>query len=131
MITPHDDAQIRRLWETMAESWANADAHAFAELFDADVEFVTVRGEQLHGRDAVLQTHDRLFTTVYSRTLLKAEVRLIRELADGLCLVHAASTVFPAGIVTHAQAVVGRGPAGWSITAFHNMIPHIPGGTTR
>jgi uncharacterized protein (TIGR02246 family) len=131
VITPHDDAEIRGLWETMAESWAKADAQAFAGVFAADAEFVTVRGEEHHGRDAVLQSHARLFTTVYSRTLLKAEVRLIRELADGLCLVHATSTVFPDGIVTHAQAVVGRGRAGWSITAFHNMIPHIPGGTAR
>jgi uncharacterized protein (TIGR02246 family) len=120
----HD--QIRGLWDTMASGWAAGDAQAFAKVFDADVEFVTVRGEEHHGRDAVEESHARLFTDVYSRTLLKPEVGLIRELADGLCLVHASSTVYPAGITTHAQAIVRRDAAGWSIIAFHNMIPGGP-----
>jgi uncharacterized protein (TIGR02246 family) len=115
----------------MAEGWANGDAQAFAAVFDSDVEFVTVRGEEHHGRAAVEQSHARLFTTAYRGTVLEPEIRLARELADGLWLVHVTSTVRPAGITTHAQAVVGRSASGWSITAFHNMIPHIPGGTTR
>lgn len=119
---------IVELWETMASGWAAGDAQAFARVFAADVEFVTVRGEEHHGREAVERSHARLFTTTYNRTLLKPEVRLVRELADGLVLVHALSTVYPAGITTHAQAVVRRGPDGWSIVAFHNMIP---GGTPR
>jgi uncharacterized protein (TIGR02246 family) len=119
---------IEELWETMATGWAAGDAKAFAQVFSADVEFVTVRGEEHHGRAAVEDSHARLFSTVYQATLLKPEVRLTKQLADGLCLVHATSTVYPAGITTHAQAVVQRGPNGWSIIAFHNMIP---GGTTR
>jgi uncharacterized protein (TIGR02246 family) len=122
----HD--QIGGLWTTMAQGWAAGDAQAFAQVFDADVEFVTVRGEEHHGRDAVEASHARLFADVYHGTLLKPEVRLIRELTEGHFLVHVLSTVLPAGIVTHAQAVVRRDGEGWSIIAFHNMIL---GGTAR
>lgn len=118
--------EISALWDVMSEAWAAGDAQAFATVFDSEVEFVTVRGEEHHGRDAVEKSHAALFTTIYQGTLLKPEVRLIRELTEGLCLVHATTTVYPAGITTHAQAVVRRGRAGWSIVAFHNMIP---GGT--
>jgi uncharacterized protein (TIGR02246 family) len=121
----HD--QITGLWTTMAQGWAAGDAQAFAQVFDADVEFVTVRGEEHHGRDAVEAAHARLFADVYHGTLLKPEVRLVRELSDGQCLVHVLSTVLPAGIVTHAQAVVRRDGEDCSIVAFHNMIL---GGTT-
>ncbi|GAB3897149.1 SgcJ/EcaC family oxidoreductase [Kibdelosporangium lantanae] len=123
-MNPH----IVELWGIMAKGWAAGDAHAFASVFAADVEFVTVRGEEHHGREAVEGSHATLFATTYNRTLLKPEVRLVRELADGFALVHALSTVYPVGITTHAQALVRCGPNGWSIVAFHNMIP---GGTPR
>ncbi len=120
----HDD--IKRLWEVMADGWNRGDATAFASVFAEDVSFVTVRGEEHHGRATVEQSHARLFTTVYQGTLLAPEIRFVRELAGGVWLVHATSTIYPAGITTHAQAVVTDG----AITAFHNMIP-AAGGPTR
>jgi uncharacterized protein (TIGR02246 family) len=118
--------EIKRLWEVMACGWAQGDAAVFASVFAEDVSFVTVRGEEHHSRAAVEQSHARLFTTVYQGTALSAEIRFIRELPAGLWLVHVRSTVHPAGITTHAQAVVADG----LITAFHNMIP-AAGGPTR
>ncbi|MCE7004751.1 SgcJ/EcaC family oxidoreductase [Kibdelosporangium philippinense] len=118
------EQQISALWDRMSEGWAAGDAQAFASVFDPDVEFVTVRGDEHHGREAVAASHAALFTSVYAGTLLKPEVRLVRALAEGIYLVHAVTTVYPAGITTHAQAIVRRGGhAGWSIVAFHNMIP--------
>ena len=125
-----EEAQIRGLWRTMVKGWANADAAVFASAFAEDVEFVTVRGEELFGRDAVEAVHESLFGTVYRDTRLTAEPGLIRPLADGLFLVHATSTVTPPGIGTHAQAIVARREGAWSIIAFHNMIPFVPEGRT-
>lgn len=125
-----DEDRIRGLWRTMVKGWASADAALFASVFADDVEFVTVRGEELFGRDAVAAMHDSLFGTVYRDTRLTAECGLIRPLSDELVLVHATSTVTPPGIATHAQAVVGRREGAWSITAFHNMIPFTAKGNT-
>jgi uncharacterized protein (TIGR02246 family) len=119
------DDQIRELWRTMTLGWAEGDASLFASVFAKDVDFVTVRGEELFGRDAVEAGHARLFATAYRDTTLRATVGLIRPLAPGLSMVHATSTIAPAGVTTHAQAVVRLdsfdGSA--SIAAFHNMIP--------
>ncbi|WP_326566333.1 SgcJ/EcaC family oxidoreductase [Amycolatopsis rhabdoformis] len=116
---------IRALWRTMVEGWARGDATQFASVFAADVDFVNVRGEALVGREAVETGHAQLFTTAYCGTTLSAEVTLIRSLAPGLSLVHATSEIGPAGVVTHAQAVV-RHDGEPTIAAFHNMIPKGP-----
>jgi uncharacterized protein (TIGR02246 family) len=113
---------IRALWQTMTAGWAAGDAALFASVFAADVDFVNVRGEALSGRDAVEASHAKLFTTAYRGTALSASVTLIRPLAPELALVHATSEIAPAGVLTHAQAVVRDG----EIVAFHNMIPKGP-----
>jgi len=123
-----DEEQIRGLWRTMVKGWANSDAALFASVFASDVEFVTVRGEELFGREAVEAVHESLFGTVYRDTQLTAEAGLIRSLADDMYLVHATSTVAPPGLTTHAQAVVARHEGAWSVIAFHNMIPFVPEG---
>jgi uncharacterized protein (TIGR02246 family) len=114
---------IRNLWRTMASGWAKGDATLFASAFAEDVAFVTVRGEEHHGRDVVEKNHAHLFGTAYQDTTLGAEVTLIRPLADGIALVHATSNIAPHGVKTHAQAVVQRRDGAWTITAFHNMVP--------
>lgn len=119
------DEGIRALWQTMAAGWADGDATRFASVFAADADFVNVRGEALSGRAAVADSHARLFATAYRGTTLSASVTLIRRLAPELSLVHVTSEVRPAGVVTHAQAVVRHaGPP--EIAAFHNMIPKGP-----
>jgi len=117
------EQEVRGLWQTMAEAWALGDAAKFAGVFAADVDFVNVRGEEQTGRAQVEAGHAKLFETVYRNTRLVPDVRLVRPIADGVCLVHVTSQVLPAGIGTHAQALVTRRAGEWSISAFHNMIP--------
>ncbi|MEU0529485.1 SgcJ/EcaC family oxidoreductase [Amycolatopsis tolypomycina] len=116
-----DDA-IRALWQTMAAGWNAGDAVRFASVFAADVDFVNVRGEALSGRAAVAGTHAGLFSGAYRGTTLAASVTLVRRLTPELSLVHVTSEIRPAGVVTHAQAVVRHAGAP-EIAAFHNMIP--------
>jgi uncharacterized protein (TIGR02246 family) len=115
--------QIYELWRRMEKGWALGDGEAFAAVFTDDVDFVTVRGEELFGRRAVAQGHAQLFLGPYRDTRLTAEISLIRPLSDGIAVVHVTSSIAPAGITTHAQAVVVRRADGWEIAAFHNMIP--------
>jgi uncharacterized protein (TIGR02246 family) len=115
--------QIYELWRRMEKGWADGDGDAFAGVFAQDVDFVTVRGEELFGRQAVAAGHSQLFAEPYRDTTLTAEISLIKPLADGISLVHVTSSIAPAGITTHAQAVVVQHDGGWEIAAFHNMIP--------
>ncbi|HEX6345650.1 SgcJ/EcaC family oxidoreductase [Umezawaea sp.] len=125
-----DDDLVRGLWSTMAEGWAEGDAERFAEAFAPDVDFVTVRGEDLRGRAAVAEVHARLFASVFRGTRLVPNFLLLRPLADGIRLVHVTTGIVPLGVLTHAQAVVTRRDGAWSITAFHNMVPNVPEGST-
>ncbi len=115
--------QIYSLWHRMEQGWALGDGDAFAGVFAEDVDFVTVRGEELFGRRAVALGHGQLFAGPYRDTRLTAEISLIRPLTDDVSVVHVTSSIAPAGITTHAQAVVVRRADGWEIAAFHNMIP--------
>ena len=115
--------EIYALWQRMEQGWAVGDGAAFASVFAEDVDFVTVRGEELFGRRAVALGHSQLFAGPYRDTKLTAEISLIRPLTDGVSVVHVTSSIAPAGITTHAQAVVVRHEDGWEIAAFHNMIP--------
>ena len=115
--------QIYALWQRMEQGWALGDGEAFAGVFAQDVDFVTVRGEELFGRQAVARGHAQLFAGPYRDTKLTAEISLIKPLSDGISLVHVTSSIAPAGITTHAQAVVVQRDGEWEIAAFHNMIP--------
>ncbi len=114
---------IYSLWRRMEQGWALGDGEAFAGVFAQDVDFVTVRGEELFGRQAVAHGHGQLFAGPYRDTKLTAEISLIRPLSDGISVVHVTSSITPAGITTHAQAVVVHRDGLWEIAAFHNMIP--------
>ena len=115
--------QIYSLWQRMEHGWVLGDGDAFASVFAEDVDFVTVRGEELFGRRAVALGHGQLFAGPYRDTKLTTEISLIRPLTDDVSVVHVTSSITPAGITTHAQAVVVRREDGWEIAAFHNMIP--------
>lgn len=114
---------IYSLWQRMEQGWALGDGEAFASVFAQDVDFVTVRGEELFGRRAVALGHGQLFAGPYRDTKLTAEISLIRPLSGGISVVHVTSSIAPAGITTHAQAVVVQRDGVWEIAAFHNMIP--------
>lgn len=124
------EERVRALWAAMADGWAAGDAAAFASVFAEDVDFVTVRGEDLRGRDAVEAVHARLFATVFRDTKLVPNFVLHRPLTDRLALVHVTTGIVPLGLLTHAQAVVVLRDGEWSIAAFHNMIPNAPKGPT-
>ena len=121
-----NDHQVQALWTTMAEGWAAGDATRFATAFAENVNFTTVRGEDLQGRKAVEQVHANLFANPFRNTHLIPTFLLLRPLTDNLHLVHVTTEITPLNILTHAQALVTRHNNTWHITAFHNMIPNTP-----
>ena len=125
-----EDRQIHDLWRRLEQAWAAGSGDAFAAVFAEDAEFVSIRGEEQHGRAEIAARHGALFTSAYRGSSLSAEVRKVRYLTPEIALVHATSTVTPqgapAGMNTHAQAVVERRDGAWRIVAFHNMVPFTP-----
>ena len=118
--------EIKALWGRMAEGWAAGSGERFAAVFAPDIDFVSVRGEEQHGREAVAKGHQMLFESRFRDTTLTVDVPTIRSVNDNLAVVHVASSVDGADgrlVSTHAQAVVERRDGEWLITAFHNMIP--------
>ncbi|MFE4545921.1 SgcJ/EcaC family oxidoreductase [Streptomyces sp. NPDC056785] len=122
---------VRALWRWMAEGWRLGDAEAFGAVFAEDVDFVTVRGEELRGRAAVVAGHARLFAGPFKGTRLIPEIRMVRSVGAGLTLVHAVTVIEPGGPATHAQALVADDGSGRRIVAFHNMTVTAPGGEQK
>ena len=119
--------EIKVLWQRMAEGWAAGSGERFAAIFAPDVEFVNVRGEEQHSREAVAKGHQMMFESRFRGTTLGVEEPRIRFIDDNTAVVHVVSTVDGVDgrlVSTHAQAVVERRDGEWLITAFHNMIPH-------
>ena len=58
--------------ELIEGSLADGDGEVFASVFREDVDFVTVRGEELYGRRAVAAGHARLFAGPYRNSKLTA-----------------------------------------------------------
>jgi uncharacterized protein (TIGR02246 family) len=122
---PPDSAAIRRLWQTMADAWSAGSGASFAAVFADGAQFISVRGDQLRGRDEIGSSHAGSFAGRYRDTTLRSEVAETFWLTGDIVVVHARSTVADrAGtneINTHAQAVLQRRGEHWEITHFHNM----------
>lgn len=122
-----DEQQIRALWQQMEQGWAAGSGDGFARPFAEDADFVSVRGESVHGRAPIARRHQRLLATVYAGSTLSAEVGYVRYLRADLALVHAVSTVTSPGgsqpFFAHAQAITEQRRGSWQIIAFHNMVP--------
>ncbi|QIQ01509.1 SgcJ/EcaC family oxidoreductase [Streptomyces liangshanensis] len=127
-MTDDDADAVRALWRLMADGWRHGDAEAFGSVFTEDVAFVSVRGEELRGRAAVVARHAWLFAGAFRSTRLIPDIRLVRPVGGGLTLVHVVTAIEPDGPSTHAQALVAAEESGHRIAAFHNMTVTAPQG---
>ena len=112
----------------LERAWNEADGQAFGEPFAPDADFVAIRGEQLHGREAIATSHQGIFDSIYKDSSTDFELTGARELSDDVILAHAAAVLRApsgplAGEHTAVQTLVlVRGGAGWEIAAFHNTL---------
>ena len=96
----------------------------------ADVtDFVTIRGEHLHGDAALIAAgHQGIFDTIYRGSTNSLHVDGVREILPGCLLVHVTSTLdAPTGPlrgISRAQmsAVLVEQDGEWKVTAFHNTL---------
>jgi hypothetical protein len=56
-----DDDQISALFDQMCRAWTAGDAVAYGRCFTSDCDYVSFDGYREQGRDAMVESHDRLF----------------------------------------------------------------------
>lgn len=72
----------------MMDGFARQDAEAFASVFAVDADCIIRDGEHLSGKKAILETHTRIFSTIYKEgTRSGYEIESIRFLTPNVSLV--------------------------------------------
>ena len=112
----------------MRRAWAAGDGTAYGAVFREDARYVTAPGERSVGRDAIANSHQKIFDTIFRGTRLGGEYPSeLQAISPDVVLVHATGAVLfagererdvpPNGLIT---CVVARGPKGWEIASFSN-----------
>ena len=135
-MTGQDAEEIaRRILDRLGEAWHAGDGGAFGAPFAADADFVAIRGDYHHGREAIGRGHQALFETIYTGSTVTYGLRQARVLTDGVIVVHArgaltAPTGPLAGEHTSTISLVLVRPdqdTDWQIALFHNTLVTPPG----
>jgi len=110
-------------------AWNAADGDRYGAEFADVTDFVNIRGEYHHGDgNDIGVAHQGIFDTIYKGSSVRYEVDEARQLAPGVVVAHATSTLdAPTGplLGTHNSkmtvVLVEQGGA-WKATAFHNTL---------
>lgn len=123
----NDDDGVAELLHRAFRAWDDGDAAAYGACFTGDCDYVAFDGYRAHGRDAVIDSHDKLFRGVLFGSRLVGEIETIRYLDDDIALIHATGSVLvawrnrlPRRRLTRLSMVAVRGPDGWRFTSTHN-----------
>ena len=88
-----DTADVNVLAANWENAWNCHDAASLAELVDADVEFVTVSGRWLCGRQEFQDWHRFIHGTHLSASLWRNRAYRVRQLGAALSIVHLEWTI--------------------------------------
>jgi uncharacterized protein (TIGR02246 family) len=126
-VRPSDDQELKDLFQRLCQAWTDGDAAAYGACFTADCDYVSFDGTRAHGREQVIEPHDKLFRGVLFGSALVGEVGSIRYIADDVAVLHGSGSVLvawrsqlPKRRLTRNKVVAVRGPEGWRFTAIHN-----------
>ncbi|MEO8394884.1 MAG: SgcJ/EcaC family oxidoreductase [Chloroflexota bacterium] len=121
--TMQDEAAIGQLLKDVETAWNNADGSAFARVFAEDSEFRSLWGDKAHGRDAIAQAHQHLFTGPLRGSSLEVEIEGIRFVRPDVAYVEMISRMkhpsnpFPYSI---ACLTVVKTNGEWRAVTFNN-----------
>ena len=121
---------VRRTLARLSDAWNAGNGSAFGAPFAEDADFVAIRGDHHHGREAIAQGHQAIFDTIYRGSTVAYTLLQARALADGVILAHAhgalqAPTGPLAGEHTSTVTLVLvrlDQESDWRIAAFHNTL---------
>ena len=122
-----DDQELKALFQRLCQAWTDGDAPAYGACFTTDCDYVSFDGTRAHGRDQVIESHDRLFRGVLFGSALVGEVESIRYVSHDVAVLHGTGSVLvawrselPKRRRTRNTVVAVRGPEGWRFSAIHN-----------
>jgi uncharacterized protein (TIGR02246 family) len=127
-ITAEDDEAIRELLDRMRDAWACGDGAAYASVFSEDARYVNAPGTRIVGRQAIADSHQRIFTSLFRSTRLGSMYPAeLQPVAPNVVLVHASGAVLFAGENEHGvppnglitMVAVGA-PGPWRFVSFSN-----------
>src|SRR4051812_28292604 len=97
-ITAEDDKAIRELLDRMGDAWARGDGAAYASVFSEDARYVNAPGTRSVGRQAIADSHQQIFSSVFKSTRLGGPYPAeLQPVAPNVVLVHAGGAVLFAG----------------------------------
>ena len=123
-----DVEAVTALFKTLTDSWAAADAEAYAGTFTPDADYVTFIGTHLSGRKQIADSHTALWAKFQKDTRLGGRgIRRIRFLTgdvavlvtEGVVLRKGKSRYRPSEVKVQTLTAV-RTPEGWRFASFHN-----------
>jgi uncharacterized protein (TIGR02246 family) len=120
--------EIEALLAHLADSWARGDGKAYGDPFSEDAQYVEAPGRRVHGRAAIVQSHQRIFDSFFKHTRVASSApAVIHQIAPDVVLIESSGAVLfpgedekrvsPNGLLT---MVARRGEQGWRIVSFQN-----------
>ncbi len=121
-----DEAAIRENVRQMEAGWNAKSGAQFARPFAADADYVVINGAYIKGREAIEQSHQRIFDTIYRESTISLSVKQVRMLRPDVAVVHVAgSNKYARDGETHTtEAIITllmtKESGAWKIAAFQN-----------
>lgn len=134
MSEPPIEEVARGILQRLAAAWNAGDGGAFGAPFAADADFVAIRGDLHHGRDAIAGGHQAILGTIYQGSTVAYTLLQARTPAEDVILAHARGELTaPTGPLAgeHASTVTlvlvrPDRDADWQVAAFHNTLVEPP-----
>jgi len=135
-MNTHTDTDIQvpaeQFFRNFEAAWNAADGTRLGAEFADVTDFVNIRGTHFHcGPDLIGTAHQEIFDTIYRGSTNRIRLDRVREIAPGILLVHATSTLdAPTGPLAGVHQakmsalLVEGDDRTWKATAFHNTLIH-------
>src|SRR6476620_9693560 len=92
--TNHLHAPATEFFAELQAAWNTSDGQRFGAQFAEVTDFVTIRGDHIHGDTALIAAgHQGIFDTIYRGSTNTIHLDRVREVAPGCLVVHATSTL--------------------------------------
>ena len=127
-LNESDRMALEAVVKALEAAWNAADGAAWGASFAADADFVTIRAEHFHGRDAIAGGHAGIFKTIYAGSVNHYTLDSARLIRPDVALVHVRAVLdVPSGPLTGRHIalfsmILTRTSSGWEIASFHNTL---------
>ncbi len=128
VLATRDQSALANIVTALESAWNNGDGPAFGAPFAPDADFVTIRAEHFHGREAIAGGHAAIFRTIYLGSHVRSSIDSARLIHPDVALVHVESILdAPSGPLAGRHRsmfsmVLQRAGTGWLIASLHNTL---------